>query len=195
MTTFSLNLIFDGLKPILTQCKTVAMSVFVLSPVALNTAISTENTPIQIHRIHHFSHKLTESEKVHFSQFADQMVKLIDTINPFIDFVTNIAIDNGALISDKHLMILEQKLIEFQENTQKIAQIMNQTGLKKPLFTMKLAVFSQKMANFCDTLKSAKYKSESDEVIAGRLYKGKESVGYSYNPQHTFDDFKKAMMI
>lgn len=196
MTTFQLNLIFDGLKPIFTQCKAVAISACLLSPIALSTPVlSQENKPVQIHSIHNVGHKLTETEKISLTHLANHIISLIDTINPFIDFASQIAYDNGSLIPDADLSKLEQKIMEFQENTQQIKQKMYQSEWENAMLIDKLSVFGQKITTFCNIVKSVKYKSMSDEVITNRLYQGIESVGYSYSAEHSFDDFKKAMMM
>lgn len=196
MTHFSLNLIFDGLKPILTQCKTVAMSAFILSPIALNEQPNLiENKPIQINSINTINHQLTEKEKANFAHFSSTMISLIDTISPFIDFATTIAYENGALISDEQLIELDQKLDLFEILSQQITSKMQQFGLKNSLFVEKLSEFNLKMTTFCDVVKSVKYKAMLDDIVQNRVYTGVDSVGYTYNPEHSFDDFKKAMMI
>lgn len=59
----------------------------------------------------------------------------------------------------------------------------------------KLSELVQKVNAFCHVVKSVKYKSLSDEIVLHRVYQGDETVGYSYNEQHSFEDFKKAMMM
>lgn len=191
MTNFSLNLIFDGLKPIFTQCKIAAMSAFIL-PVAFNTPQInlTENKPIQIRSINITSQYI----KTELNTFIENMIGLINTINPFIDFATQIAYESGALIPDQDLVELEQKLREFNQITQQITMNMPQSVPENKYFVEKLTSLSQKMTIFCQVVKSVKYKAMSDEVVSTRVYQGKESVGYRFSAEHSFDDFKKAML-
>lgn len=192
MTHFSLNPIFDGLKPIFAQCKIAVMSVFVLSPVAFSATQSNvvENKPIQIRGINAISqHTNTE-----LNQFIDNMIGLINTINPFIDFTTQIAYEMGALISDQDLIELEQRLKDFNQITQQIKVNMPQSIEKNKIFVEKLMSLSQKMTIFSQVVKSVKYKAISDKVISTRIYQGEESVGYRFNAEHNFDEFKKLIL-
>lgn len=194
-TGFSLNFVFDGLKPVLTKCQMVAMSICILSPVAFNSTVAIENKPVQIYRISKVAHKLTENEKVTFAKFSDDITSLVDTIHPFIDMIIPLAYHNGVGITDSQLLILEQRIVELRENTQKITQQMQQIHLDHHSFFNKLDEFIHKMVILCQVLKSAKYKLITDRVVSERLYKGTQSVGYTFNQTESFDEFKKAMMV
>ncbi|MBF0786144.1 hypothetical protein E4T80_11805 [Muribacter muris] len=54
--------------------------------------------------------------------------------------------------------------------------------------------FSTKVELLYVELYSHKYKEIVEQVILKRSYQGKESVGYTFNPDHSFDDFKKALL-
>ncbi|MBB5151589.1 hypothetical protein [Histophilus somni] len=60
--------------------------------------------------------------------------------------------------------------------------------------TKELDNLNEKMITFSQIVKSAKYKAISDEVISARIYQGKKSVGYRFNAEHNFDEFKKAIL-
>lgn len=192
MTHFSLNQIFDGLKPMLTQCKMAMMSVFVLSPVAFNAnqIYIVENKPIQIRSINTISPNINTE----LNTFINNMIGLINTINPFIDCLTQIAYEIGALITEQDLIELEQNLKEFNQITQQIKVNMSQPVAQNRVFVEKLISLNEKMITFSQMVKSAKYKAISDEVISARFYQGEKSVGYRFNAEHNFDEFKKAIL-
>lgn len=193
MKNLSLNPIFEGLTPIFKQLKTAAMSAFLVFPVALNVhAKSVETKSVQIFTVQKI--KISTQDEQAFYQFADNAVNLVQVTSALTDFAISFVPQAFEAISMEEVLFLEDKANEYDRLIAAIFADMAQFGLTHPLFVSELNNLSNKMHHFCNMMKSEKYKQQSDQVVLSRLYNGKESVGYSFNKEHSFDDFKRAML-
>ena len=192
MKNLSLNPIFEGLTPIFKQLKIVAMSAFLFSPVALNVqAKSVEMKDVRIFSVQ--KPQINTQDTQAFYKFADNARNLIQVTSSLTDVATLFVPLASGAISIEEISFLEDKVNEYDRLISAIFAEMAQCGLSHPLFVSELNNLSDKMHHFGNMMKSEKYKQQSDQVVLPRLYNGKESVGYTFNKEHSFDDFKRAM--
>lgn len=193
MKNLSLNPIFEGLTPIFKQLKTVAMSAFLVFPVALNVqAKSVEMKNVRIVSVQ--KSQISTQDTQAFYKFADNARNLIQVTSSLTDVATLFVPLASGAISIEEILFLEDKVNEYDRLISAIFAEMAQCGLSHPLFVSELNNLSDKMHHFCNMMKSEKYKQQSDQVVLSRLYNGKESVGYAFNKEHSFDDFKRAIL-
>lgn len=194
MKNLSLNPIFEGLIPIFKQLKTAVMSACLVFPVALNVqAKSVETKSVQIFSVQEIKKSTQDAQA--FYQFADNAVNLVQvTSSALTDFAISFVPQAFEAISMEEVLFLEDKANEYDRLIAAIFDGMARFGLTHPLFVSELNNLSNKMHHFCNMMKSEKYKQQSDQVVLSRLYNGKESVGYTFNKAHSFNDFKRAML-
>lgn len=193
MQKLSLNPILEGLTPIFNQLKTVAISASLMFPVALNVQTKSE----EIKNIQFFSVQKSEirvQDPQIFYQFVDNLINLIQVTSSLTDVAIAFAPQASEAIPTKEILFLEEKVNEYDRLISAIFIEMAQCGLSHSSFVSALNSLSSKMHHFCNMMKSEKYKQQSDEVVLSRLYNGQDSVGYIFNKEHTFDDFKNAIL-
>lgn len=184
MTNLSLNPIFDSFAPIFKQLRTDAMSALLIAPIAMNHPIRQTAQSVNIYRLQVENNRLSDQE---ISNLID-MVKAVSAITDFI--IASITPDSLSIVTLDDILTLESTIKKYDSLTHRIMA----NNQSQPLSST-LCVFSNKMHTLCNMMKAEKYKQQSDDVVLSRLYRTSEDIGYTYTPSHSFDDFKKAMMM
>ncbi|WP_439291243.1 hypothetical protein [Lonepinella koalarum] len=190
MTNYSLQPIFESLKPIFSKFNTLAASLLLVSPVAVNN-----NSYITQHQKQTMQadQVLPTVQRLELQQFIEQNIALFDTINPLIDLATSMVFAHQQVIADEEVNQLESMINEFNGLSEKLIATFKQQQIPTAIFEQKADLFSAKLARFCQMAKAVSYKVAFDEYILPRTYQGEESVGYRFDRNHTFEDFKRAM--
>lgn len=192
MTNLSLNPIFEGLEPIFKQLKTAAISACLVVPAVLNIHAKSVET-VQIVSVQKL--RLSPQDEKAFYKFASNAIDLVQVTSALTDFAISLIPQAFNVISTNDIQSLEEKTNEYDHLITNIISGMNQFDLNHPALVSELNNLSNKMHTFCDIVKSGKYKQESDKVVLSRIYRTPEDAGYTYKSSHSFDDFKKAVMI
>ncbi|MFQ1047125.1 hypothetical protein ACIRXL_12060 [Avibacterium paragallinarum] len=186
MRKIPLNPIFESLSPIFKRLS------------ALVTASTLMVTPLTSHS---YSVQYTQ-HNISISTVKEDVI--VKTYNDDLDVVTDM-IKAASVLTDFIISSLTQEVLtaislgdifKFESVIAKL-DITSRTVIennKSHILAFELKDFVHKMHQLCSIMKSEKYKQQSDEVVLSRTYQGKESIGYTYNPEHSFDDFKKAMI-
>ena len=184
MTNLSLNPIFESFTPIFKQLKTVAMSALLIVPFAANHPVRNSAQSVNIFRVQADESKLSKQD-------IEKIIDMVRAVSAITDFViTSITPESLSYIDLDDILTLEDKINRYDDLSYKI---MAKTQFLELSST--LQSFSNKMHTLCNMMKSEKYKQQSDEVVLSRLYRTPNDVGYTYNSSHSFEDFKKAMMM
>lgn len=192
MTNLSLNPIFEGLEPIFKQLKTAAISACLVVPAVLNIQVKSVET-VQIVSVQKL--RLSPQDEQAFYEFASNAIDLVQVTSALTDFAISLIPKAFNVISTNDIQSLEEKTNEYDHLITNIISGMNQFDLNHPALVSELNNLSNKMHTFCNIVKSEKYKQESDKVVLSRIYRTPEDAGYTYKSSHSFDDFKKAMMM
>ncbi|WP_032092069.1 hypothetical protein [Necropsobacter rosorum] len=184
MTNLSLNPIFESFAPIFKQLKTAAMSALLIVPLAENHPVPNTTQSVNIFSVQADKSKLS-------NQDIEKIIDMVRAVSAITDFViTSITPESLSNIDLSDVLTLEDKINRYDDLAYKIMANTN-----SPELSSTLQSFSNKMHTLCNMMKSEKYKQQSDEVVLSRLYNSNQDVGYTYNSSHSFDDFKKAMIM
>lgn len=183
MTNLSLNPIFESFAPIFKQLRVAAaaMSTLFIAPLAMN------------HPVHHSTHTVNifSVNKSLNQQDIEKIIDMVKAVSAITDFViASITAESLSYIDLNDVLRLENKINKYDGLAHKII-----ANNKSPELSTTLQSFSNKMHTLCNMMKSEKYKQQSDEVVLSRVYHKSEDAGYTYKSSHSFDDFKKAVMM
>lgn len=185
MTNLSLNPIFESFAPIFKQLKTAAMSALFIAPLAINHPVRHTT-----HTVNIFSVQTDENKSIN-QQDIEKIIDMVKAVSAITDFViTSITAESLSYIDLSDVLRLESKINKYDNLANNIM-----ANNKSPELSTTLQSFSNKMHTLCNMMKSEKYKQESDKVVLSRVYRTPEDAGYTYKSSHSFDDFKKAMMM
>ena len=185
MTNLSLNPIFESFAPIFKQLKTAAMSALFIAPLAINHPVRHTT-----HTVNIFSVQTNENKSIN-QQDIEKIIDMVTAVSAITDFViASITAESLSYIDLDDVLRLESKINKYDDLANNIM-----ANNKSPELSTTLQSFSNKMHTLCNMMKSEKYKQESDEVVLSRVYRTPEDAGYIYKSSHSFDDFKKAMLM
>lgn len=193
MQTLSLNPVLEGFSPIFKKLRAATFSALLIAPAVINVSIySAENRPAQIRSVSNIN--LTNKDKQDFQQLAENALELTQSASSFVDFIIAMIpklFDSIPLID---IITLENKIDEYDNLIRDLFVEMKHSKLEHPKLLEELQQLSQKTHYFCNAMKSREYKKQSDETVFPRVYQGEKSVGYRFNRDDSFEDFKKAML-
>ncbi|WP_118811419.1 hypothetical protein [Haemophilus haemolyticus] len=185
MTNLSLNPIFESFAPIFKQLKVAAMSALFIAPLAMNHPVRHST-----HTVNIFSVKAYENKSLN-QQDIEKIIDMVKAVSAITDFViASITTESLSYIDLNDVLRLENKINKYDGLVHNII-----ANNKSPELSTTLQSFSNKMHTLCNMMKSEKYKQQSDEVVLSRIYHKSEDAGYTYKSSHSFDDFKKAVMM
>lgn len=187
MENLSLNLIFEDLSPIFKRLKTITTaSALMMIPF---TVPSQSIQHIQ-HNIDISSIKDTAVTR-NFNNKLNKVMTTIEKLSSRTDYFIN------SLTSEKLRTVKLQDILNIELEINQLDLIIKEIIDENRSISLssELKKLSKKMHLLCDMMKSEKYKQQSDEVLLSRSYQGEDSVGYTYNPEHSFDDFKKSIKM
>ncbi|MFY1027431.1 hypothetical protein CFY87_04250 [Actinobacillus seminis] len=188
MANLSLNPIFDGLNPLFKQLKTVAMSACLTVPVVLSAqAKSSDNSDMQIFSVQKM--KASQQDMLLFTQSVQNVIDLAQVTTALTDLAISFVPWTFDVIPTHDILVLEEKVKEYDE----LIVEMRQYHYAHPRFISALDNLANKIHYLCHLVKSKQYKQQSDNVVFSRVYQGDSSVGYSFNAEHSFEDFRNAM--
>lgn len=123
----------------------------------------------------------------------EQAIQLLMQDIPKVTLLLDAATHLMPLIANE---LPEQEIIEFGQLLKKLDLVAQQIVQmsKNKAFTDDVSLFTEKVQVMYQSMLSERHKKLADEVVKARLYQNTDSVGYRFDSNHSFDDFKKAIL-
>lgn len=127
------------------------------------------------------------------SHFSERLIPQIDFALVVLDALIGSATYVSDLIPENELNEFGKDVIALKHISYHLIQYERENRNKLELANS-IDRFSRKVEDLYKALCAGKYKAVADQVILARSYRGDESVGYTFDSYHSFDDFKKALL-
>lgn len=175
------------LKPIL-----LAAPLMVNAEVDVKPLSSLHMSQIQSDTRHNLSENCNDADAL-IENLSMILVSQSNAALALLDIVINDAVEVAGSIS-------EDELYSFGNDSELVSRLgqyliqYEKTHSNNVNFIKAIEQFSSKVNELYLALYASKYKEKADEVIIARSYQDRQSVGYTFDPSHSFDDFKKALL-
>lgn len=195
MSTFSLTPIA---LEVWRQVQGFLKPILLAAPLMVNTEVDIKSLPSSyVSQVQNDTrHNLLENSNDVDALIGELSISLVSQVNAalaLLDIVIDAAVDVASSIS-------EDELYNFGSDSELISRVgqyliqyekMHSNNIN---FIKAIEQFSSKVNELYLALYASKYKGQTDKVIIERSYQGKHSVGYTFDPSHSFNDFKKALL-
>lgn len=172
--------------------------ILLIAPFMVNTEVDVKSLPSsEVSQIHSGTHhNLSENSSdidALIEHLSASLVRQVNAALALLDIVIDSAVEVASSIS-------EDELYSFGSDSELVSRIGQYLIQYEKIHSNNVSViraieqFSSKVNELYLALYASKYKEKADEVIIARSYQDRHSVGYTFDPSHSFDDFKKALL-
>lgn len=170
--------------------------ILLAAPLMVNAEVDVKSLPSsEVSQIHSGTHhNLSEnSSDIDIEHLSASLVSQSNAVLALLDIVINDAVEVAGSIT-------EDELYSFGNDSELVSRLgqyliqYEKTHNNNVDFIKAIEQFSSKVNELYLALYASKYKEKADEVIIARSYQDRHSVGYTFDPSHSFDDFKKALL-
>lgn len=181
-----------------TQFKSLIKPMLLVAPIMASTdVIDSQSTSSEAEHSYvqkqHTSIALQKELDAVILQISETLIPQIDFALVLLDTIIGEAFYVSELIPENELIEFGQDVTALKHISHNLIKYGNQSGYGLN-FAGSVESFSEKVEELYTALYAGKYRHTADQVILPRSYRGEESVGYTFDPSHSFDDFKKALL-